>query len=186
MSGCTAAGQIGIIVEICEDGIQVDFNNGESTWKYAEDMLERMCPLCPQDLTDATDDQCYPLENDFFGSACQINGVACCETCYNVHMLTSDEPQEESCKQLWKKLYGKARAKGYGIYCGYNGRNIAITGHADGWNHPFSADQDGLERAQGWLSIQAEAPSEEERIEAKAAHWVERKAIESDYIQRDW
>ena len=43
-----------------------------------------MCPLCPDW------DERYPIGNDFFGSSCHINGVACCETCYTIHCLTSE------------------------------------------------------------------------------------------------
>ncbi len=40
-----------------------------------------MCPLCPEW------GECYPIGDDFFGEACEIDGVACCETCYIVHWI---------------------------------------------------------------------------------------------------
>jgi hypothetical protein len=78
-SGCVAAGQIGKITEIMDDGYGVEFG-GSTVWVYDADMLEQMCPLCPQDLTES---------DDFFGKSCQIDGVRCCETCY-VHQRTSE------------------------------------------------------------------------------------------------
>lgn len=52
------------------------------------------------------------------------------------------------------------------------------------YNVPF---QRTYEQYQQWRSDQDEqGPSEEERIEARAQHWQERKAIEADYIQRPW
>lgn len=87
--GCTSAGQIGKLTEITENGCTVEFDDGNTFWAYAEDMLERMCPLCPDW------DERYPLENDFFGEPCQINGQACCETCYTVYQLTQHAPSEE-------------------------------------------------------------------------------------------
>ncbi len=114
-----------------------------------------LCPLCPDW------DTRYPIAPDFFGSPCMIDGTICCETCYNIHLQVSDvlPPEEESCKQLWKTLYSSARAKGYGIYCGYHGevRDFAITGHVDGWPSVWSADRDGLERASRWLQMQGPA-----------------------------
>jgi hypothetical protein len=41
-----------------------------------------LCSLCPEW------DTRYPIGNDFFGSLCCINGVPCCEVCYNVYHLT--------------------------------------------------------------------------------------------------
>ena len=43
-----------------------------------------MCPLCPDW------DMRYPIGNGFFHSSCFIHGVACCETCYTIHALTSE------------------------------------------------------------------------------------------------
>jgi hypothetical protein len=49
-----------------------------TTWRV-------MCPFCP----DWSEDELYPIGDDFFGEACRIGGVRCCETCYNVSFLTS-------------------------------------------------------------------------------------------------
>jgi len=57
-----------------------------------------LCPLCPDW------DTRYPIGPDFFGEGCWINGVPCCETCYRVHHLTSDEDeqaQDDNPQQTW-------------------------------------------------------------------------------------
>ena len=139
-------------------------------------MEQNLCPLCPDW------DEINSLEDDFFGSPCEINGIACCDTCYRVHYLTSpDEDENPDPKATWKMLYGLIREKGYEVYCGYHGevRDFAITGHADGWNHTFSASLDGLTRAIGWLQLQGQGLSEDERIESRRLHWEEQQLAES-------
>jgi hypothetical protein len=89
VDGCVAAGQIGTVTDINAFGINVIFDD-TSVWTYAEDMLQKMCPLCPDW------DECYPVGPDFFGGPCQIDGVACCEVCSNVHAVTHKEVADRS------------------------------------------------------------------------------------------
>ena len=152
-------------------------------------ICEIVCPLCPEWDTPNL------IESGFFGDQCQVNGVDCCETCYNIHHLTNEEdtnPLEEaaivaelqlrfqpSAKVQWHKLRRAMYEKGYTYYCGYNGRDIAILGHPDGWPSVFSACADGLTRALGWLELQPQGLSEDERIERRATCWEERRLIEA-------
>src|SRR5437667_7898469 len=43
-----------------------------------------LCSLCPDW------DTRYPIGPDFFGGACSLNGMPCCETCYTVYQRTSE------------------------------------------------------------------------------------------------
>ena len=49
-----------------------------------------LCPLCPDW------DEVNSLEEDFFGEPCEIEGMKCCETCYNVYQLTSPTEEDEN------------------------------------------------------------------------------------------
>lgn len=64
----------------------IDYVELEDIWKalLAQREQMQMCPLCPEWDTQ------YPISTDFFGSPCQVNGVACCEVCYNTHALTHE------------------------------------------------------------------------------------------------
>lgn len=86
-------------------------------------------------------------------------------------------------KKLWKLLNGKAREKGYQIYCGRYERQFSILGHSDGWPSDYFSNYGELLRAWFWLDQQGPALSEDERIERRAHYWEERKAIEASYRQ---
>jgi len=86
---------------------------------------------------------------------------------------------KSSCRQLWPELYGKARAKGYEVYCGRYERQFSILGHADGWPRDFFATYDEIVRAISWLNERGCAVSEDERIERRSTYWEERKLIEA-------
>jgi len=54
-----------------------------------EQVAEKDCPLCPEWAEEK-----FKIGYDDFGGICQIDGVACCDTCYRVYHLT--QPYEES------------------------------------------------------------------------------------------
>lgn len=66
----------------------IDYVELGQVWKalLAERADVQMCPLCPEWDTQ------YPVSTDFFGSPARVNGVACCEVCYNIHALTHGGP----------------------------------------------------------------------------------------------
>lgn len=70
-------------------------------------------------------------------------------------------------KHLWHELRRLMYEKNYTYYWGYNGRNIAIIGHPDGWPSVWPGTSEYLGKAITWLKNQPQGESSEERLERK-------------------